>query len=340
MKKAKRAIGWIFLFMSGCPFLVYADPISIVCTNSILADIASRLCGPHAEVRALVPVGGDPHTYEPTPSDVRAVTQADLIVLNGLHLENWLKKIIVNSGYTGVWLEASTGIQPIRSATVSGSVDPHAWMSPRLVRTYAANIAEQLWEMLPDKVTELRSLLNTYLAELDLLDAEIRNDLRAIPAESRLLITSHDAFRYYGEEYGIRVEPLMGISTEADLQIRDILRISRLLRVYPVKALFAETTINPKIMAQIAKDNGVVMAPSLFADSLGDRDTEAGTYIGMLRYNTRIIASCLQGREPCVSHASAGSDMPERWLYGGIIAAMLGAFVLVCLQLNLRRRSH
>jgi ABC-type Zn uptake system ZnuABC Zn-binding protein ZnuA len=293
MNTILRAASLMVITMTCGPFLLAQS--NVVCTNSILADIARNIGGQEIKVHSLVPIGSDPHIYEPVPGDIQHIRTADLIILNGLSLENWLNKIIENSGFNGISVIAADGITDVITAPEFKSYDPHAWMNPIHGIQYARNICDGLIQLLPQKAELFKRNFALYKREIELLDEEIRQKFSFLSDSQRILITSHDAFRYFGNRYQLEVEPLMGISTEADLQISDIKRISEILNNSDVKAIFVETTINPKLMQQLSYDFGVLLAAPLFADSLGDENTEADTYIGMLSYNASIISKALSG---------------------------------------------
>lgn len=290
-----RVASCLVFAMACSPFLF--SQAKVLCTNSILADIARNVGREEIIVQSLVPVGSDPHIYEPVPGDIQKIRDADIIVLNGLNLENWLNKIILNTGFSGITIIASEGIKDVISAEEFKSFDPHAWMNPINGIHYARNICDGLKQLVPTKAAFFERNFTLYKKELELLDEEIYQKFSFLSDSQRILITSHDAFRYFGNRYNLKVEPLMGISTEADLQVSDMSRISNILSKSGVKAIFVETTINPKLMQQISVDFDVFLAAPLFADSLGDQSTDAGSYTGMLLYNARIISSALSGMD-------------------------------------------
>ncbi|MBK7426694.1 MAG: zinc ABC transporter substrate-binding protein [Saprospiraceae bacterium] len=327
-----RAASFLVFTLTCSPFL-YAQS-SVVCTNSILADIAHNIGGEEVTVLSIVPVGSDPHIYEPVPGNIQQIRNADLIILNGLNLENWLNKIIVNSGFNGISVIAADGIKDVITAPEFKSYDPHAWMNPIHGIQYARNICDGLIQLLPEKAEFFERNFAIYKRQLELLDEEIHQKFSFLSDSQRILITSHDAFRYFGYRYHLEVEPLMGISTEADLQVSDIRRISELLTNSKVKAIFVETTINPKLMQQLSHDFGVLLAAPLFADSLGDENTEAGTYIGMLSYNANTISAALSG-EDTGSGAMINASFTEKSLFisVSILISFMGILFLGMVRL-------
>lgn len=284
-KKGILAVG--FILYCFFPFLNAQNPI--ICSNSILEDITTNIVGDFYTVLSIVPRGSDPHTYEPTPADAKSLADAQIIIVNGMMLEPWLDKIIKHSGHSARLIVATSTITARYQSTHQHSLDPHAWMNPLNIILYAQVIADELSKVFPSKAGFFTSNLNNYVLKLQALDREISSLIQRIPKENRVLVTMHHSFGYFAEQYQIRTEPLMGYSTEADLQIRDVLRISRLAKANPSLAFFSESTINPKLLEQIASDFNLIVAPPLYTDSLGDEDGEASTYIDMLRYNARNI---------------------------------------------------
>lgn len=273
----------------------------VVATTSILKDITQSIAGDRVEVRSLVPIGGDPHLYEPIPQDAITITAADLIITNGLTLEGWLTEFIANSGTEAQVIVATEGITPIQSATYAGSPDPHAWMDAQHGITYARNIAAALTALAPADAAAFAESLSAYEARLTEVDADIQAMIDNIPEAQRVLITSHDAFQYFGRRYGLRLESILGTSTDAQAQTSDINRLYQVIQKQRVPAIFIESTINPQTMKQIAQDTKVSIGGKLFSDSLGPDDSPAATYIGMLLWNAKTIMDAL----------SIENDMPE-----------------------------
>ena len=306
----------------------------VVASASIFADMAEQIGGDHVRVRSVVPIGGDPHVYEPTPADVRLIAAADLVLINGLTFEGWMNELIANSGTRARTVTITEGIGTIASEEYANSSDPHAWMSARNGLTYVQNIRDALVELDPfnRKVYEFNA--NVYLQQIQELDREIFAQLDRVPEDRRVLITSHDAFRYYGRHYGIQVEAALGTSTDAEVQTDDVNRLTRIIRRTGVPAIFVESTINPKLIRQIATDNGVIIGGNLFADSLADPDHPAGTYLGMLRYNTTTIVEALLGNTADAGIGLGPGMAQQLILLSIILAAMAGAFFYVVYRIN------
>lgn len=272
------------------------DKIKIVTSASIFADMTKRIAGDLADVKALVPIGSDPHKYEPTPSDIGLIQHANLILINGLTFEGWMNEVIDNSGTKAEVVRITEGIIPITSVEHTGATDPHAWMTASNGLIYIKNIYLALKKVLPVSTHSiLKQNYDIYAAELEQMDAYMFEQIKAIPTDQRILVTSHDAFNYYGSRYGLELLAVLGISTESDAQTSDVRRIIDKIKDKNLPAIFIESTINPKIIQQIASDSKVKIGGELFADSIGDSLSLAPTYIAMLEYNTNTIAKALKG---------------------------------------------
>ncbi len=284
----------IIIFSLTLNILSAQEKLKIVASASMISDMAQEIIGPLHDVEMIVPIGGDPHLHEPTPSNARMVASADLVLINGLTFEGWITELIENSGTSASIVTVTNGVQPLTSQTYKNSADPHAWMDVSNALVYAHNIAQAMIKLDPENAATYEERLTNYKAELISLDKEIEMTIKSIPERQRILITSHDAFQYYGKRYGIRLEAIMGISTEAQAQTADIRRVNKVIREQGVPAIFIESTINPKMMQQLAQDNKISIGGKLYADSLGDKDSPASTYVDMLRYNTKTIAAALK----------------------------------------------
>ncbi|PSR11914.1 MAG: hypothetical protein DA408_15560 [Bacteroidetes bacterium] len=306
----------------------------VVASASMFADMAAVIGGNLIEVKMIVPIGGDPHIYEPTPADAQLVAGADLILLNGLTFEGWITELIENSGFQGKLATITQGLEPITSEHYANSSDPHAWMTASNGLIYIRNIRDALVTLAPEYAEEFNFNYEIYRQQLADLDTEIATILNQIPQRKRILITSHDAFRYFGQRYGVRVEAVLGTSTDADVQTSDIRRLNRILQETAVPAVFIESTINPKLLQVIANDNNVVIGGSLYADSLGDRDSPAPTYLKMLRHNATTIAEGLALNRSEVAAVAEPARPQQYWLFGIIVAIMGGSFAFMVYKLN------
>src|SRR6187551_3232943 len=241
----------------------------VVSSASIFADMASAIGGDLIESVSIVPIGGDPHIYEPTPGDVSLLTKADLILQNGLTFEGWISDLIKNSGSKADVITITEGIIPITSQMHQNATDPHAWMEPVNGKIYAHNIKAALLKLLPDHAEQIIGQFEKYMAQLDELDQYIHESIAKIDTNKRILITSHDSFHYYGRRYGLRLESVLGTSTDADVRTSDLMRLNDVIQKHKIPVVFIESTINPKLLNQVAADNKISIGGKLYSDSLG-----------------------------------------------------------------------
>jgi ABC-type Zn uptake system ZnuABC Zn-binding protein ZnuA len=169
------------------------------------------------------------------------------------------------------------------------ATDPHAWMDPLNGKIYALNIKNALVRLLPQHAEQIILQYESYIKQLDELDRYITKSISQIDSQKRILITSHDAFHYYGRRYGLRLESVLGTSTDADVRTSDLMRLNEVIQTHKIPVIFVESTINPKLLNQIAADNNISIGGTLFSDSLGDKNSPANTYLNMIRHNTDII---------------------------------------------------
>jgi ABC-type Zn uptake system ZnuABC Zn-binding protein ZnuA len=269
------------------------NKVNVVASASMWADMVANIGGDKVAIDRIVPIGGDPHTYEPTPSDAIKVSNADLILINGLTFEGWINDLIDNSGTKAETVLVTKYVTPISSDDYENATDPHAWMDADNGRLYAKAIYEALVKKDPENGVFYTQNYEAYDKKVVDLDNYIKAEIEKIPADKRILVTSHDAFKYYGNAYGIQLEAIQGISTEAEAQLSDMTRVTEVIKKTNIPAIFVESTINPKMLQQIAKDNNIAIGGELFADSLGKKGGKGGTYISMLKHNTDVIVKAL-----------------------------------------------
>jgi len=323
----------LILFLSGN---VYAqEKKNLLATASMFKDMAEAIVGDRLNVETIVPIGSDPHLHEPTPRDARLVVDANLILMNGLTFEGWLNELVENSGTKAKSILITTGVNAIASEDYKNSFDPHAWMDAKNGLVYIKNIYDAVIQLAPEYKDEFTFNYNAYKKDLEDLDSYIKKEIEKIPAKQRVLITSHDAFQYYGRAYGIQLESIIGVSTEAQAQTSDIIRLNKIIRESQVPAVFIESTINPKLLEQLAEDNDIKIGGKLFADSLNDQGKEADTYIDMLKYNTDVIVAALsqlkKDNEKKETESGGGHSLI---LYLVIGAILVGGFLILMKSIN------
>lgn len=307
---------------------VNAQKPVVVATTSFLADITQALAGDAVEVRSLLPLGADPHIYEAVPGDALLLAKADLIVENGLNLEGWLSELIAQAGKDAKRVIATQGISPIGSEEHAGSYDPHAWMDPLLGRQYAQNISLALQQLVPAQAAYLQARLARYDSLLLATHQQIEQLLAGIPANRRVIATTHDAFRYFGKRYNMDVVSVLGTTTDAEVRTADLQALINTIESRQLPAIFVESTINPKLLQQVAEDAGIRIGGSMYADSMGPEGSGADTYLRMLLYNARILAEGLGGE------ATNSQKRLDLILLAVIAAFFLAAFAWLALRIQ------
>lgn len=311
-----------------------SDKPQVLATTTFIADIAKNVAGDAVRVESILSVGGDPHLYEPVPGDARKIAQCEMVLVNGLTLEGWMQELIANSGTKAEVVVISRGVVPISDPAHHNATDPHAWMQAANGILYAQNIAEALSTRYPEHAQDFAKNLERYQAMLDSVDRYIKAKIQTIPERHRILVTSHDAFHYYGNRYGIRVESILGTTTDAEVQIKDIDHLMKVIEDNELPAIFVESTINPKLLEQIARDKDIIIGGKLYADALGPAGSGAETYAKMIAHNTDVIVAGLTSEG---KHAGHADDFTSFLL---IVLASFGvAFVIVAQKLRLKSKE-
>jgi ABC-type Zn uptake system ZnuABC Zn-binding protein ZnuA len=310
------------------------DKLKVVSTASMIYDMAINISGDLVDNELIVPIGGDPHKYEPRPSDAKLIADADQIFMNGLTFEGWLLKLINNSNTSATVDTVTNGIKPIGHSKYAEAYDPHAWMDVSLSIKYIDNILNALVKLDPENKRTYIDNHADYKAKLEELDKYIQNRIQEIPKENRIIITTHDAFAYYGKRYGLRLEALMGISTETDATSQDMVRVSKAIKEFNVPALFVESTINPKIVEQIAKDNNISIGGELYTDSIGGPETEGNSYYNMMKHNTDTIVEALKGNKNSETKYTSQSEGSNLLMYIGVSVLLLILLLIIILKFN------
>ena len=283
-----------------------SDKPLVITTTTVITDLAQQIGGDRVRVVPLMKPGVDPHVYEPRPDDSILVRKADLVLYNGLHLEGKMVQVFENAGGKAVALAEDERIKTRGSETYEGAPDPHCWWNPKYFAVYAERARDALVDVDSANADYYRQRAADFLKALTTLDEQIRAAIEQIPSAQRYLITSHDAFYYYGQAYGLKVDAVLGISTDADVRALRIDELAALVTEHKVPAIFHETSVSASLNEMVdrvvelsAKRGHTVTVPhtALYSDSLGDTGTPAGTYLGALRENTRVIVSALAGQD-------------------------------------------
>lgn len=266
---------------------------AVLATTVQVEALARVVAGDDASVRSLLKPGVDPHDHELTAGDRKAISKAGVILRNGIGLDAYLESALEDRGTKEKTFTVTTGIT-IRKA--DGEEDPHVWQNPLNVKVMVENIAGALSAKDPANEAGYRDRAAAYLQRLDEVDREIAALIESIPPENRKMVTNHDAFGYFIERYGLRFvgAVIPSLSTQAEPSAKDIATLQDLIKRENVKAIFAESSLDPKIASQVAKDTGVKIVDDLYGDSLGEPGSGAETVDGMLLANARKIAEALR----------------------------------------------
>lgn len=274
-----------------------AAPIKVVASFSILGDMVGRVGGDRIELTTIVGSNADTHVYEPKPSDAAALKSANVFFVNGLGFEGWLERLVEATRFKGAVVTASDGVKTHEMDEDGETVtDPHAWQSLTNGMLYVANIKAALCAADEDGCATYTANADAYLAEMRALDAEVRTQIDAVPAADRKVITSHDAFGYFAEAYGVQFLAPEGISTESEASAADVAKLIEQVRQQGAKALFMENMSDPRLIRQIANETGVKLGGALYADALSTPDEGAATYLDMFRHNVALLVPAMLGR--------------------------------------------
>ena len=297
------------------------DHLKVVASFSILGDMVHEVGGDAIDLTVLVGPDGDAHVYEPTPADAKAVGEADVLIVNGLDFEGWMPRLLDASGFKGRMVVASDGITPREwdgeeeeghdhaaghkhegeehahegEAHEHGAFDPHAWQSLANGVVYVNNITAALAAADPDHADAFKTAGAAYAAELAALDGKVKADFAAIPQASRKVVTSHDAFGYFGAAYGVEFIAPQGVSTEAEASAGEVAKIIEQIRAEHIHAVFVENITDPRLVDQIARETGAKVGGELYSDALSKADGPAPTYVKMFESNTAKLIGAMSG---------------------------------------------
>lgn len=272
------------------------DTITVVATTTMLHDLVRQVGGDRIHAVGIMKPGGDPHLYQPTPSDARLIASSAMVVTSGLYLEGWIDDLVRNAGGTRPVVVASARVEPIRMEGSIGGVDPHFWFDLNAWNLAVDEVGAQLEQLLtPDEVPALRERVAAYRATIERLEAWSRAQLSSVDRTQRVLVTSHDAFNYFGRSFEIDVVAIQGLSTEQEASQRDLANVIETVRARNAPAVFVETSVNPRLIQQVARETGAKVAGPLHSDSLGPAGGPAETFVGMFVDNVTMIVTELGG---------------------------------------------
>jgi zinc/manganese transport system substrate-binding protein len=271
-----------------------AKTLEVVASFTVLADVAHAVGGEAVDVKTLVGPNGDPHEFEPSPDDARNLKAADVVFVSGEGLEGWMDRLITASGYSGTPVVASDGINT-RTMEEDGKTvtDPHVWNSPINVMIWVDNIEKALSAADPADAASFKQNAESYRKQLKEADAYAHSKLDPVPAERRKILTSHDAFGYFGREYKVRFLAPIGFSTETEASAADVAKLIDQIKSEDVKVYFFENSNDPKLVKQVAAATSAKPGGELYVEALSNGDEPASTYLKMFHYNVNQIAAAL-----------------------------------------------
>jgi zinc/manganese transport system substrate-binding protein len=292
--KARRA-GLVGAMVLGLGSAGAAEPpLRIAALGTVLAEVAAQVGGPDVRVDDLIPPGIDPHTFNPSPADLRSLVDADLVLASGLGMEGYLDRLAVRIGSAHRVLAVGDTLPGILAGP-QGEKDPHWWNSVVEVEHAVDTVRAALAAARPDESQEFAARAAAYTGRLETLRRWVEGEVGRIPRERRQLVTSHDAFAYFARDYGFTIHAISGLSTEGEADARHVAALIDLVRRDRVRAIFAESSANPRLVSNLMEETGVRLAGTLYADGLGAAGSDAQTYEGMVRHNVRTIVEGLLG---------------------------------------------
>jgi zinc/manganese transport system substrate-binding protein len=326
--KMLMPIAFAAVLIAGAPSGTHAEAkVKAVASFSILGDMVKEVGGDRVEVITLVGPNGDAHVYQPTPADAKTLARADLLFLNGLGFEGWMERLEDSSGFKGKVVTASEGVKSIDIAEEHeqegeaahghedehadrkaheeheehaeheghhhGDLDPHAWQDLANGRIYVANIRDGLIAADPEGRATYEANAAKYLNEIATMDAHVKESLGRLPEARRKIITSHDAFAYFGKAYGLTIIAPEGVSTESEASAKDVAKIIRQIKAERIPAAFLENVTDRRLLDQIASETGAKIGGTLYSDALSEAGGPASTYLDMFRHNAEVLTAAL-----------------------------------------------
>ncbi|WP_119388111.1 metal ABC transporter substrate-binding protein [Taklimakanibacter lacteus] len=273
-----------------------AEKLKAVATFSILGDMVHRVGGDLVEVTTIVGPNSDTHVYEPKPADAKSLAGAQVFFANGLGFEGWMERLVEATGFKGETVIASDGVKS-RAMIEDGveETDPHAWQNLSNGLLYVKNITDGLCKADAAHCDTFRANAKAYSAEIESLDKEVKARIAAVPEAKRKVITTHDAFGYFGAAYGVTFLAPEGYSTESEASAADVAKLIQQIRDDKISALFIENMSDPRLIDQIARETGVKAGGALFADALSEKGEGGETYLDMFKHNISLLAPAMAG---------------------------------------------
>ncbi|MCZ2328422.1 metal ABC transporter solute-binding protein, Zn/Mn family [Bartonella sp. F02] len=282
------------------PFSAIAHKdIKVVASFSILADLVKNVGKDRVSITTFVGSDENTHIYEPTPRDAQALKNAHIIFINGLHLEDFIHRLITATNTKALLVETSANIPLLKKQDHQighhhkNNTDPHAWHTIPNVKIYIKNITTSLCKIDPESCGVYNTNANAYIQKLDALHKTITTQIAAIPKDKRIIITSHDAFDYFAHEYGFTILAPEGVSTEIEATAANVAKLIQQIKTNNASALFVENISNPRLIEQIAKETGLKISGTLYSDALSKENGPAATYLDMMQHNVTTIINAI-----------------------------------------------
>ena len=273
------------------------EPIRVVATTTVLGDLVAQAGGTAVSVTSLVPKGGEVHTFDPTPSDLRAVSDADLIVMNGLGLDHWLDKVISDSGVGAPVVRVAEdldGVPYLKGEEEGEASNPHLWLNVKYAIKYVERIRDGLVTLDPARADAIGASSAAYVGKLETLDAWVMERIGSIPPENRVIVSFHEAFPYFAEAYGLTIVGTIVDAPGQDPSAGEIASLVDAIRESGAKAVFGEVQFSPELVETVAQEAGVVVESDLYNDSLGDPPVDS--YEGLIRWDVDKVVAALTAR--------------------------------------------
>nr|WP_246191477.1 metal ABC transporter substrate-binding protein [Aureimonas leprariae] len=283
----------------------FAKTLDVVASISVLGDVVKEVGGDHVDVTTLVGPNGDPHEYEPAPDDAKHLKAADVVFVSGIGLEGWMDRLITASGYAGQPVVASANVKPREMSEEEGhdhaaegadhdhEQDPHVWNDPKNVESWVEVIEAALAKADPEDAASFKANAERYTAELRKLDEYAKAEIGRTPKEDRKILTSHDAFGYFGDAYGVTFLAPQGLSTETEASAQNVARLIDQIKAEKITTYFFENSNDPRLVRQVAEATGAKPGGELYVESLSAKDGPAPTYLKMFHYNVDQIVAAL-----------------------------------------------
>ena len=288
----------VSLFVAPVGTVQAADPIKVAASFSVLGDMVKQIGGDRVDVSTFVGPNGDAHVYEPKPGDAKTLAASAVLVVNGLGLEGWMGRLQKSSSFKGKLITATQGIKTRQMEEEEHGktrkiTDPHAWQSLANGRIYVANIRDGLIAADPAGKDVYEANAKKFLADIDTVEQQTKDSIAKLPPARRKIITTHDAFGYFGATYGLEFIAPEGVSTESEASAKDVAKIIRQIKAEKIPAVFLENVTDRRLLDQIARETSAKIGGTLYSDALSEPNGPAATYLDMFRNNIQALTAAL-----------------------------------------------